>query len=63
MHMTKRKYQKYLKTKKRILNQILDIYEFKLDYDKNEIILVYYDLNKKTIKYLVYYYHNLIKNL
>lgn len=63
MHMTKKEYQKYLKTKKKILNQILDIYEFKLDYDKNEIILVYYDLNKKPIKYLVYYYHNLIKNL
>ena len=31
-------YSKYLKTKKKILNQILDIYEFKLDYDKNEII-------------------------
>lgn len=61
--MTKREYRKYLDTKKKILNQILDIYEFKLDYDKNEIILVYYDLNKKSIKYLVYYYHNLIKNL
>lgn len=61
--MSKREYNKYLKTKKKILNQILDIYEFKLDYDKNEIILIYYDLNKKTIKYLVYYYHNLIENL
>ena len=61
--MNKKEYNKYLKTKKKILNQILDIYEFKLDYDKNEIILIYYDLNKKTIKYLVYYYHNLIENL
>jgi len=61
--MSKKEYNKYLKTKKKILNQILDIYEFKLDYDKNEIILIYYDLNKKTIKYLVYYYHNLIENL
>lgn len=61
--MSKKEYNKYLKTKKKILNQILDIYEFKLDYDKNEIILIYYELNKKTIKYLVYYYHNLIENL
>lgn len=61
--MSKKEYNKYLKTKKKILNQILDIYEFKLDYDKNEIILIYYDLNKKTVKYLVYYYHNLIENL
>lgn len=61
--MSKEEYNKYLKTKKKILNQILDIYEFKLDYDKNEIILIYYELNKKTIKYLVYYYHNLIENL
>jgi len=61
--MSKKEYNKYLKTKKKILNQILDIYEFKLDYDKNEIILIYYDLNKKTIKYLIYYYHNLIENL
>ena len=61
--MSKKEYQKYLKTKKKILNQILNIYEYKLNYDNNEIIILYYDLNKKTIKYLVYYYHNLIENL
>jgi len=61
--MSKKEYQKYLKTKKKILNQILNIYEYKLNYDNNEIIILYYDLNKKTIKYLVYYYHNLIKNI
>lgn len=61
--MSKKEYRKYLKTKNKILKQILDIYEFKLDYDRNEIIILYYDLNKKTIKYLVYYYHNLIENL
>lgn len=61
--MSKKEYRKYLKTKNKILKQILDIYEFKLDYDSKEIILIYYDLNKKTIKYLVYYYHNLIENL
>ena len=63
MHMTKREYQKYLKTKNKLIKQILDIYEFKLDYDKNEIIFIYYDLKNKTIKYLVYKYHNLIENL
>lgn len=61
--MSKKEYHKYLKTKKKILNQILNIYEYKLNYDNNEIIILYYDLNKKTIKYLVYYYHNLIKNI
>jgi hypothetical protein len=61
--MTKREYQKYLKTKNKLIKQILDIYEFKLDYDKNEIIFIYYDLKNKTIKYLVYKYHNLIENL
>lgn len=61
--MSKKEYQKYLKTKNKILNQILNIYEYKLNYDNNEIIILYYDLNKKTIKYLVYYYHNLIKNI
>lgn len=61
--MTKKEYRKYLKNKNKILKRILDIYEFKLDYDSNEIIILYYELNKKTIKYLVYYYHNLIENL
>lgn len=61
--MSKKEYRKYLKTKNKILRQILDIYEFKLDYDKNEIIILYYDLNKKSIKYLVYLYHNIIENL
>lgn len=63
MHMSKKEYQKYLKTKNKLIKQILDIYEFKLDYDKNEIIFIYYDLKNKTIKYLVYKYHNLIENL
>ena len=61
--MSKKEYQKYLRHKKRVIKNILDIYEFKLDYDKEEIILIYYDLNKKTIKYLVWKYHNLIENL
>lgn len=61
--MSKKEYQKYLKTKNKLIKQILDIYEFKLDYDKNEIIFIYYDLKNKTIKYLVYKYHNLIENL
>lgn len=61
--MSKKEYQKYLKHKNKLIKQILDIYEFKLDYDKQEIIIIYYDLNKKTIKYLVWKYHNLIENL
>jgi len=61
--MSKKEYQKYIRHKKRVIKNILDIYEFKLDYDKEEIILIYYDLNKKTIKYLVWKYHNLIENL
>lgn len=61
--MSKKEYQKYLKHKNKLIKQILDIYEFKLDYDKQEIIIIYYDLNQKTIKYLVWKYHNLIENL
>lgn len=61
--MSKKEYRKYLKHKNKLIKQILDIYEFKLDYDKQEIIIIYYDLNQKTIKYLVWKYHNLIENL
>ena len=61
--MNKKEYRKYLKTKKKIVNQILDIYEYKLGYDRKEIIFIYYELKQKSIKYLAYYYHNLIENM
>ena len=57
--MNKKEYRKYLKTKKKIL----DIYEYKLGYDRKEIIFIYYELKQKSIKYLAYYYHNLIENM
>lgn len=61
--MSKQEYQGYLNTKNKILKQILDIYEFKLDYEKDDLIMIYYDLKPKTLKYLVYYYNNLLKKL
>lgn len=54
---------KYFKEKNRIIKRILDIYEFKLNYDKKELIMIYFDIKDMPLKYLVYYYQNLIENL
>jgi hypothetical protein len=55
--------QKYLKVRKNYLNKICDIYEFKLDYDTEEIILIYNELKKKSLKYLIWHYCELLNRI
>ena len=61
--MTKKQYKDYNIKKNKFINMILDVLEFKLDYEEHEIIIIYYELQKKPLKYLVYYYHKLIENV
>lgn len=51
----------YNKKKNKLINQILDIYEFKLNYEDLELMIIYNEIKYKSIKYLVYYYNNLVK--
>lgn len=63
MHMTEREYKDYRKLKKKIIEQIIDIMKYKLDYDIKNIKPIYDNLNKKSIKYLVYYYNYLVQKI
>lgn len=54
---------KYFKEKKHMLKKICDIYEFKLAYDNEEIVLIYNDLKRKSLKYLVFYYLELVNRI
>jgi hypothetical protein len=51
----------YNKKKNKLINQILDIYEFKLNYEDLELMIIYKEIKYKSIKYLVYYYNKLVK--
>ena len=53
----------YNKKKNKLINQILDIYEFKLNYEDLELMIIYNEIKYKSIKYLVYYYNKLVKNV
>lgn len=55
--------KEYKKLRKKMIGQIIDIMKYKLDYDTKTIKPIYDTLNKKSIKYLVYYYNYLIKKI
>lgn len=63
MHMTEREYKDYRKLKMKMIEQIIDIMKYKLDYDTKTIKPIYDNLNKKSIKYLVYYYNYLVQKI
>ena len=55
--------KEYRKLKNKMIGQIIDIMKYKLDYDTKTIKPIYNNLNKKSIKYLVYYYNYLVKKI
>lgn len=60
--MTKAQYHDYNIKKNRIIKTIMDIYEFKMDYERIELVLMYNELKHKPLKYLIWYYKKLVQN-
>lgn len=48
-------------TRELYIKKILDYCEFKLGWNNLDLILTYEELRNKSIKYLTWYYHKILK--
>ena len=63
MHMKQAKYKSYNHKKNHIIEQILNVLEYKYGYETLDLIILSRELRLKPLRYLIWYKQKLIQNI
>lgn len=63
MHMKQANFKRYNHKKNHIIEQILNVLEYKYGYETLDLIILSKELRLKPLRYLVWYKQKLIQNI